>query len=84
MGAVATVMEKQKKGLLILSRFYPRWLYINDLHNSIRFSSPLFHFADDTVLRNIQDIHAINKTFNKDLRELSFWCNGSEITLSLA
>ena len=40
-------------------------LYINDLHNCIRF--------DDTGLLNIQDsIRAINKTLNKDLRELSF------------
>ena len=35
-------------------------LYVNDLQNSIRFSSP-FHFADDTGLLNIQDsIGAIN------------------------
>ena len=47
-------------------------LYINDLCNSIRFSSP-FHLADDKGLLNIQDsIGAINKTLNKDLRELSF------------
>ena len=47
-------------------------LYINDLYNSIRFSSP-YHLADDTGLLNIQDsIGAINKTLNKDLRELSF------------
>ena len=48
------------------------FLCINDLHSSIRFSSP-FHFADDTGLLSIQDsIRAINKTLNKDLRELSF------------
>ena len=47
-------------------------LHINDLHNSIRFSS-LSYFADDTGLLNNQDsISAINKTLNKDLRELSF------------
>ena len=39
-------------------------LYINDLHSSVRFSSP-FHFADDTGLLNIQDsILAINKTLS--------------------
>ena len=59
-------------------------VYINDLHNSIRFSSP-FHFADDTGLLNIQDsMHAINKTLNKDLRELSFWLNANKIALNVA
>ena len=59
-------------------------LYINDLHNSIRFSSP-FHFADDTGLLNIQDsMHAINRTLNKDLRELSFWLNANKIALNVA
>ena len=59
-------------------------LYINDLHNSVRFSSP-FHFADDTGLLNVQDsIRAINKTLNKDLRELSFWVNANKIALNVA
>ena len=59
-------------------------VYINDLHNSIRFSSP-FHFADDTGLLNIHDsMHAINKTLNKDLRELSFWLNANKIALNVA
>ena len=50
---------------------------INDLNNSIRFSSP-FHFADNIGLLNIKDsMHAINRTLNKDLRELSFWLNAS-------
>ena len=34
-------------------------IYINDLHNAIKFSQ-LFHFSDDTCL-------------NKDLKEISFW-----------
>ena len=59
-------------------------LYINDLHNSIRFSSP-FHFADDTGLLNIQcSIRVINKTLNKDLRELSFWVNANKIARNVA
>ena len=59
-------------------------LYINDLHNSIRLSSP-FHFANDTGLLNIQDsIQAINKTLNKDLTELSFWLNANKIALNVA
>ena len=59
-------------------------LYISDLHNYIRFSTP-FHFADDTGLLNIQDsIRAINKTLNKDLREFSFWLNANKIGLNVA
>ena len=55
------------------------------LHNSIiRFSSP-FYFADDTDLLNIQDsICTINKTINKDCRELSFWLNANKITFIVA
>ena len=59
-------------------------LYINDLHNCIRFSYP-FHFADDTGLLNIQDsIRAINKTLNKDLRKLFFWLHANKIALNVA
>ena len=59
-------------------------LYINDLHNSITFSSP-FHFADDTGLPNIQDsICGINKTLSKDLRKLSFWLYANKIALNVA
>ena len=56
-------------------------IYINDLHNAIRFSQPL-HFADDTCLLNIQSkISKINKSLNKDLKELSFWLNTNKISL---
>ena len=59
-------------------------LYINDLQNSITFSSP-FHFADDTGLPNIQDsICGINKTLNKDLRKLPFWLYANKIALNVA
>ena len=59
-------------------------LYIHDLHNSIRFSSP-FHFANDTGLLNIQDnMHVISTTLNKDLRELSFRFNANKIVLNVA
>ena len=59
-------------------------LYIKDLHSSIGFSSP-FHFADDTGLLNTQySIRVINKTLNKDLRELSFWLNANKIALNVA
>ena len=56
-------------------------IYINDLHNAIRFSVPL-HFADDTCLLNIQSkISKINKSLNKDLKELSLWLNTNKISL---
>ena len=56
-------------------------IFINDLHNAIRFSQPL-HFADDTCLLNIQSkISKINKSLNKDLKELSFWLNTNKISL---
>ena len=59
-------------------------MYINDLHNSIRSSSP-FHFADDAGLLNIEDsIRAINNTLNKDLRKLSFWVNANQIAHNVA
>ena len=67
--------------MFILFTFVISRLY---LHSSIRFSSP-FHFADDTGLLYIQDsIRAINKTLNKDLREVSFWLNANEIPLNVA
>ena len=59
-------------------------IYINDLHNATKFSQS-FHFADDTCLLNIQDtISKINKSLNKDLKELSFWLNANEILLNVA
>ena len=56
-------------------------LYINDLHNSVRFLSP-FHFVDDTGFLNIQgSMRAIKKTLNKNLKGLSFWLNANKIAL---
>ena len=57
-------------------------LYINDLHNAIKFSS-LFHSADDTCILNKQNsVGKINKTLNKDLKELSSWRNANKIALN--
>lgn len=53
-------------------------LYVNELHKSIGFSSPL-HFANDTGLLNILGtICAINKPLSKGLREISFQLNCTE------
>ena len=47
-------------------------IYINDLHNAIKFSQS-FHFADDTCLLNIQNtISKINRSLNKDLKSFHF------------
>ena len=46
--------------------------------------SQSFHFAD-TCLLNIQNkISKINKSLNKDLKELSFWLNANKIALNAA
>ena len=65
------ILELHRDQLLFL-------LYVNDLHNSIRFSSP-FDFAADTGLLNLED-----KTVNKHFRELSFWLNANKIALNVA
>ena len=59
--------------------FLNLYIYINDLHNAIKFS-PSFHFVDDTCLLNIPNtITKINRSLNKDLKELSFWVNANSI-----
>ena len=56
-------------------------LYINDLYNVIKFSP--FHFADETCILNKQNtVDNINKTLNKNLKELWFWLNADRITLN--
>ena len=46
-------------------------IYINDLHYVIKASCPL-HFAADSCLLNIQgSIKQINRTLNKDLKQLA-------------
>ena len=58
-------------------------IYINDLDNATRFFQ-LLHLADDTCLLNIQGkIYKINKSLNKDLKELSFWLNANKISLNV-
>ena len=63
--------------------FFPL-IYINDLHNTIKFSQS-FHFTDDTCLLNIEKpISKINRSLKKDLKELSFWLNSNKIALNVA
>ena len=57
-------------------------LYINDLHNSIRYSTP-FLFADDTSLLNSgKNITSTSKQVNKDLKLLVKWLNANKISLN--
>ena len=59
-------------------------IYIHDLHNAINFSQS-FRFADDKCLLNIQNtISKINRSLNKDLKELSFWLSANKIALNVA
>ena len=58
-------------------------IYINDLHNAISFSQQ-FHFVDDTCLLNVQrKISKVNKSLNKDVKELSFWLNANKKSLNV-
>ena len=62
----------------------PFLTYINELHNAIKFLQS-FQFADDLCLLNIQNtISKINRSLNKDLKELSFWLNANKIALNVA
>lgn len=57
-------------------------LYINDLHNSLRYSTP-FLFADDTSLLNSgKNISSISKQVNTDLKLLVRWLNANKISLN--
>ena len=59
-------------------------IHINDLHYAIKFSQS-FHFAGDTCLLNIQNtIPKINKSLNKDLKELLLWLNANKTALNVA
>ena len=54
-------------------------IYINDLHFAIKASCPL-HFGDDTCLLSIQNSKKqINRTLNKDLKQLALWLKANKI-----
>ena len=59
-------------------------IYINDLHNAMKFSLS-FGFADDTCLFNIQNtISKINRSLKKDMKELSFCLNANKVASNVA
>ena len=56
----------------------PFLIYINDLHNSIKFSQS-FHYADDTCLFKLKKtISEINRSIHKDLKQLLFWLKAKQ------
>ena len=57
-------------------------LYINDLHNCIKYCTT-YHFADDTNLLNICDNYKIlQKSLNQDLKLLNSWLTANKISLN--
>ena len=59
-------------------------IYINDLNNSISFSST-YHFSDDTNIININtDYKKLQKEINYDLKSLNEWLLANKISLNVA
>ena len=59
-------------------------IYINDHHYAIKASCSL-HFADDNCLLNIQgSIKKINRTLNKNLKQLDLCSNANKISLNVS
>ena len=57
-------------------------LYINDLHNCIKYSTT-YHFADDTILLNIcKDYKTLRRKTNYDLFQLHKWITANKISLN--
>ncbi len=57
-------------------------IYINDLHNAIKFSNT-YHFADDTNLLNINaNIKKLQYEVNYDLKQLCLWLLANQISLN--
>ena len=59
-------------------------IYINDLHQCIRFSTTR-HFADDTnLLLNNSSLKKLKKQLNIDLSQLSAWLKANKISLNVS
>ena len=57
-------------------------IYINDLHNAIKFST-VHHFADDTnLLVSNSSIKKIQDQINLDLKYLCKWLKANKISLN--
>ena len=59
-------------------------IYINDLHNCIKFCET-YHFADDTHLLNFSNsLETLYKKVNLDLKNVSCWLKANKISLNAA
>ena len=57
-------------------------LYINDMHNAVKFST-LHHFAYDTnLLYSNKDINVLRKNMNKDLKFIFEWLCANRLSLN--
>ena len=57
-------------------------IYINDLHNAIKYSK-VYHFADDTNLLQIEKSpRKMQKQVNRDLKSLYKWLLANKISLN--
>ena len=58
-------------------------IYINDRHNSIRFSKT-YHLADDTsIIQSNPLLERLSKQVNKDLSNLSNWLRANKLSLNV-
>ena len=58
-------------------------LYINDLHNSVRYAKT-YHFADDmSVILSSNSLEILFKQINKDLFNLSNWLKANKLSLNV-
>ena len=61
----------------------PFLLYVNDLHNSVKYSKT-YHFADDTsVILSSNSLEILYKQVNKDLFNLSNWLKANKLSLNV-
>ena len=58
-------------------------VYINDLNQALKFCK-VHHFADDTNLIHFdRSVNRLNKHFNLDLKNLTYWLNANRISLNV-
>ena len=58
-------------------------IYINDLHNCIKYSRT-YHFADDTnMLYSDKSLYTLANKVNRDLKNLSQWLKANKLSLNV-
>ena len=80
--AVLTVTHSVPQGSVLGPLLF--LIYINDLHNTIKYSS-MYYFADDTnLLYSKTSLKRINKYINHDLRLIVHWLCANRISLNFS